>query len=119
MQLLREIYVQLPAELRVKHPGKCWLLNRCLYGTRDAPSNWENLYIEQLEKLGFRSGTASACCFYNKELNARCVVHGDDFTFIGSEEALNIIETGMSKLFMCKIEGRLGDGPKGLREIRS
>ena len=34
---VREIYVQLPFELRSKYLGMCWKLRRCLYGTRDAP----------------------------------------------------------------------------------
>ena len=26
----REVYVQLPPAIKAKHPGKCWLLRRCL-----------------------------------------------------------------------------------------
>ena len=59
----REVYVQLPYELRTKHPGMCWRLRRCLYGTRDAPKRWEALYTQRLEEMGFPTGTASASCF--------------------------------------------------------
>ena len=107
-----------PPELREKNPGMCWKLNRCLYGTRGAPARWEALYIEELQGLGFTAGAASPCCFYNKELDVRCVVHGDDFTFSGSDQALDIVEKGMKKAFMCKIEGRLGDGPRDTDQLR-
>ena len=35
----REVYVDLPPEQLV--PGVCARLNRCVYGTRDAPAGWE------------------------------------------------------------------------------
>eukprot|EP00969_Alexandrium_andersonii_P178527 7893496-Alexandrium_andersonii.AAC.1 len=37
-------------------------------------------------------GKASACCFYNAALDARCVVHGDDFTFTGYDADLDVVE---------------------------
>ena len=54
----------------------------------------------------------------NKALDVRCVVHGDDFSFSGTDRALTKIEEGMSKAFMCKIEGRLGDGPTDVQQLR-
>ena len=110
--------MQPPPEVRARNPGRCWKLRRCLYGTRDAPARWEALYIEQLGKLGVKAGLASSCCFFNAELQVRCVVHGDDFTFSGTDSALNAVEKGMKEAFLCKVEGRLGDGPGDLQEIR-
>ena len=48
----RTVYVHLPPELKAQHPGKCWLLRRCLYGTRDAPARWEALYTKELKAIG-------------------------------------------------------------------
>ena len=81
---VREIYVQLPPELKAEHPGKCWLLRRCLYGTRDAPARWEALYTERLRAMGFNPGKASGCCFYHPQRQIRGLVHGDDFVFEGA-----------------------------------
>ena len=78
---VRDIYVALPPE--ISRPGYCAKLRRCLYGTRDAPKQWEALYTSVLGRLGFKQGVASASCFYNAERRLRCVVHGDDFTFEG------------------------------------
>jgi len=68
--------------------------------------------------MGFVKGKASPCCFYNKALDARCVVHGDDFTFEGTDDSLNVAEKGMTKAFECKVEGRLGGGKSDKREVK-
>ena len=82
------------------------MLKRCLYGTRDAPARLEALYIKRLREMVFSVGTASSCCFYHPALDVRCVVHGDDFTFSGDDNALDHIQRCMEKAFLCKIEGR-------------
>eukprot|EP00969_Alexandrium_andersonii_P002261 99013-Alexandrium_andersonii.AAC.1 len=83
----------------------CAKLRRSLYGARAAPARWEALCTETLESFGFARGKASACCFYNAELDARCVVHGDDFTSAGYDADLDIVEKQMDEKFLCKIEG--------------
>eukprot|EP00969_Alexandrium_andersonii_P130974 5791630-Alexandrium_andersonii.AAC.1 len=71
-------------------------LRRSLYGTRAAPARWEALCTETLASFGFAKGKASACCFYHPELDVRCVVHGDDFTFTGYDDDLDVVETLMN-----------------------
>eukprot|EP00969_Alexandrium_andersonii_P155068 6855523-Alexandrium_andersonii.AAC.1 len=84
----------------------CAKLRRSLYGTRAAPARWEALYTETLESFGLVKGRASACCFFNAELDVRCVAHGDDFTFTGYDADLDVVERLMNEKFMCKIEGQ-------------
>ena len=115
-EAVRDVFVDLPPEVAVK--GKCAHLRRCLYGTRDAASRWEALYTKKLEAMGFRRGQASACCFVHEEKEASCVVHGDDFTFLGTDATLDEIEASMRQAFLCKVEGRLGSGAGDLREAR-
>eukprot|EP00969_Alexandrium_andersonii_P181717 8030346-Alexandrium_andersonii.AAC.1 len=93
-------------------------LRRSLYGTCAAPARWEALCTETLESSGFARGRASARCFYNAELGARCVARGDDFAFTGYDADLDIAEKHMDEKFMCEIEGRLGGGPSDLREVK-
>ena len=71
----RDVYVALPPE--VAEPGMCAKLIRSLYGMRDAPANWEELYSETLKSFKFLQGRASACCFYHPPRDLKCVVHGD------------------------------------------
>ena len=57
----RPIFVTLTPE-RAKE-GYCCRLKKCLYGTRDAPRQWEAYAAEVLIKAGFVRGKASAVCF--------------------------------------------------------
>ena len=111
----REIYVELPPEIR--RPGFCAKLRRCLYGTRDAPARWEAYLAQELVKAGFTRGGASACCFHHKQRDLRCIVHGDDFVFVGSEESLKWIEEQMGKSFLVKVVGKLGGDESDLKEL--
>ena len=57
----REVYVDLPEE--DAEEGMCALLVKSLYGTRDAPQNWEVAYSDYLVQIGFRKGKSSPCIF--------------------------------------------------------
>ena len=113
----RDIYVRLPYELGVskKFVGK---LVRCMYGTRDAGAIWESCYASALINLGFVQGGASPCCFAHPTWGVSVVVHGDDFTALGTSDGLDLYEKGMCEAFECKIKGRLGAGPKDAKEMR-
>ena len=73
------VYVELPPE--DSKPGMCARLNRWLYGMRPAASTWEKDYTDKFESIGFSRGSSAPTVFYNRSLEVRCVVHGDDFTF--------------------------------------
>ena len=68
---------------------------RCVYGTRDAGAIWEDTYRDLLESIGFVSGKASPCVFHNPEHDITTVVHGDDFTSLGHDKALDWMEAKM------------------------
>ena len=107
--------MSLPRELGL--PGH-WVGRqvRCVYGTRDAGAIWEDCYRDLLESIGFKSGVASPCVFHHYERDISTVVHGDDFTSLGTDENLTWMESEMSKNFELKLRGRLGrDLPGELR----
>jgi hypothetical protein len=112
----RTVYVALPPEVR--RPGMCALLRRCLYGTRDAPARWEAFLAAELEKMGFVRGKASPCCFRHEQCDLRCIVHGDDFVFVGSDEDLEWARVEMDKRFLVKVIGKLGGDSGDLQELR-
>ena len=76
-------------------------LVRCMYGTRDAGAIWENCYTKCLLDLGFVQGSASPCCFCHEEWGVHIVVHGDDFTALGTPTGLDLYEKGMAATFEC------------------
>ena len=91
---------------------------RCVYGTRDAGAIWEDTYRVALETAGFTSGIASPCIFQHYQRDITCVVHGDDFTSLGSDPSLDWLEAKLAESFELKIRGRLGVGCPGDNEIR-
>ena len=110
------IYVELPVEAEAKD-GYCARLLRWLYGTRPAASSWEKEYTEKLESEGYVRGRAAPTTFYNKEKDARCVVHGDDFTFLAEEEELRRMAELMAKWYEVKVRAIMGPDAKDAKEV--
>ena len=113
---VRQVYVDLPPERQ--RPGRCCRLLRCLYGTRDAPQQWERYAANCLEHLGFVRGSASATVFRHRSRRLLGMVHGDDFLFAGADADLDWISKELQKSILMKVGGRLGDGPADVRELR-
>ena len=107
----------------VELPQECWRwgryakLRRWLYGMRKAASGWEEDYAGRLEKVGYKRGIAAPTVFWNKDAEVRVVVHGDDFTFMGTDEQLDVAQDLMKKWYEVKVRGRLGDGVGDCQEI--
>lgn len=55
--------------------------------------------------------------FYHPQRELWCVVHGDDFTFSGSDEDLTRMEDLMKANYEVKVRGRLGAEEGDLKEI--
>ena len=66
--------------------------------------------MEWLKSVGFISGRASPCVFYNPERGIRLVVHGGDFTVLGYEEDLDWFRRAISHKYEVKFRGRVGPG---------
>ena len=113
----RAIYMSLPKELGL-HPGLVARQVRCVYGTRDAGKIWEDCYTQVLEASGFVAGASNPCIFYHATRDLSVVVHGDDFTALGSDKNLDWYEAKLAESFELKIRGRLGEGCTGPQQIR-
>ena len=106
----REVYVALPAE--DYEEGMCGKLNMAMYGTRDAPQNWEFEYAEFMEGIGFTKGKATPCLFWHEPRNIRVVVYGDDFTILAPEEQLDWFRKHIQKRYEVEFKARLGGETK-------
>ena len=93
-------------------------LVRCVYGTRDAGAIWEDCYRDALEAMGFTSGIASPCCFYHAARGISVVVHGDDFTNLGTDEDLDWLQVELAKYFEIKVRGGIGEAIEGDNDMR-
>ena len=86
-------------------PGMCGRLNVSMYGTRDAAANWEDQYANHLIANGFIQGKSSPCVFHNPIRKDRCVVHGDDFTFLECNTELDFCTKMMQDQYEVKVRG--------------
>jgi hypothetical protein len=102
------VYIELPPEAGAE-AGMCGKLVHWLYGFRPAAQAWESHYSSNLEGIGFVRGRASPVSFYNSVTDVSCLVHGDDFTFVGERAALDAIEGKMKSWYELKVKARLGD----------
>ena len=104
--LTRQVFVKPPKE--VVAPNKLWLLNKCLYGLRDASRQWYTRVESVLLKLGFEKCTYDSGLFFlikDGKLEAIVGLHVDDFLNAGGEyfhsvilpEILNTFKVGKSE----------------------
>ena len=59
------------------------LLNKAMYGTRDAPAAWPRLVRQMFSELGFVPRRTSACVFVHPEKRIKVVSLVDDFLCAG------------------------------------
>ena len=109
----RRLLVELPPEAG-EEKDKVGLLKRSLYGTRDAPSNWERAIKDALEGLGFKQGRSNPCLYFHRERSLRLNVHGDDFTVVGSYNELKWLESELGKVWTVETRGILARPGSGL-----
>ena len=85
----------------------------CVYGTRDASKLWEDTYTQALEHSGFTTGMANPCVSYHRARDITIVVHGDNFTALGTDADLDWYEQALQESFEIQLRGRLGEGCPG------
>jgi hypothetical protein len=111
----REIYVELPKE--DWEEGVCGMLEKSMYGARDAARHWEMEYTEMMVEAGFTPGVHCPYAFWHKERDVRVVVHGDDFTVLGKKESLDWFRKVISSSMDVKFRERLESGKEGAVRI--
>ena len=88
-----------------------------IYGCRKAGQAWEDHYSQVLCDGGFERGVASPVAFHHKTREMWCVVHGDDFSFVGFDKDLDFIEQLLKDNYEVKIRGPLGPSSEDVQEI--
>ena len=108
----RRILVELPIETGVDTQKFVGLLKKSLYGTRDAPANWEATILRVMTLLGFVQGRSNSCLYFHPVRGIRVEVHGDDFTGLGAQDQLKWFATELGKHWTVENRGYLG--PPGM-----
>ena len=89
--------------------GGFGILNRTLYGTRDAAGAWNACAQAVMsDELGFVRGRTSPCLFRHETRNIRILVHGDDFVCLGPATELYKLREELSERWLMKFRGMLG-----------
>ena len=78
---------------------------------------WEETCSRCLTESGFIAGAANPCLFQHPTLQVQVVVHGDDFTALGTDEAIDEYTKILEGKFEVKVRGRIGVGTE-MTEIK-
>ena len=75
------------------------LLNRSLYGTRDAAMNWQEEVANEMHRWGFSRGQYNPCLYSHAERKVRVFLHGDDFASVDNRASLRRFRERMEQRF--------------------
>ena len=90
----RPVYVELPKEDQMEgEEDMVGELRLSMYGTRDAAQNWQETLSGHLQTAGFKRGIMNPCIFHHEGRGIRTVVHGDDYTSVGSPVSLECLRS--------------------------
>ncbi len=98
-QMDRDVFVKPPKEANM--PNKLWLLNKCLYGLKDASRKWYLKVVEKLKQLGFKTSCYDSGMFFlikDGKLIGIVALHVDDFLHTGNDYFNRVI---MPQVLAC------------------
>ena len=101
--------IRLPAERA--QAGVVGILEKTMYGARDASQAWQTHYTKVLTENTFSQGVASPACFYSKQHDIRLHCHGGDFQVDADEDGLAFFDSVLDSQCDYKKAGRSGGGP--------
>ena len=101
----RAIYLELSKEDRNGgNPELVGKLHKALYGTRDAPQQWQEHLSTTLKSIGFREVTCMPGAFQLDQHKVTSVVHVDDIIMVGTESSLRMVQTKLEEIYELKNE---------------
>jgi len=88
-----------------------------MYGTRDAPAEWQNVVTRVMKELGFLPSSTTPCLYYYPERELRVIIHVDDFLCSGEAHHLSWLKAGLERKFTLKASV-LGSQPGERKEVK-
>ena len=113
----REVCIEIPAEDLGGQEGRMvGLLNRAMYGLREAPAIWQRVVQELMADLGFVACATVPCVYFHPEKEVVAVAHVDDFLMSGDQAVLLELRRELQSRYECDGD-MLGPGRDEVREI--
>ena len=97
----REVGIRLPPEFKAG-AGKVGLLNKSLYGLRDAPQIWQDHISGTLKQAGFEECPTTVGIYRHRTKQIALAVHVDDVLATGSADDLNWLRDTLLKCYKVK-----------------
>jgi len=97
----RKIFITPPREMNL--PNTAWLLNKALYGLRDAGRHWWTKLAKSLHKMGLSQSSIDPCVFSKhegKKLVGLVVIHVDDIIYTGTPKFCKDMHANLKKTFI-------------------
>jgi hypothetical protein len=102
-----ELYVRPPPGMEEELGGRVLRLRKSLYGIKQAPRNWNELFHSYLVSLGYKRSEADPCV-YSKGNEVMLAVWVDDTILTGSNtSATQQLKSDLKRRFKMKDEGEL------------
>ena len=106
----RTVYVKLPKECNPEE-DECALLQRCMYGCRDANQQFEFKVGDVMDHLDMKRGAFSPCVFAHRANSTAAWVHGDDFVLKVQRKRVAEVVSKIGQHLLVKVRAVLG--PRG------
>ena len=68
---------------------------------------WQNDHVQVFENAMDKKGTASLALLYNESEDCRILVHGENFSAVCDQDAMNVLDQVLRRRYELKIVGRL------------
>ena len=114
----RDLCVEIPAEDKTKtdeEDDNVALLEKSLYGTRDAALNFQQEVKRFMRSTGFHVGGYNVCTYNHPGRKMKTMVHGDDFVTVGKRRDVKWLESKMKERFEIKTT-IIGNGKEDCKE---
>jgi hypothetical protein len=99
------VYIEPPPEDPNYRCGKYYgLLEKAMYGTRDAPQIWQEVVAEVMMRLGFKASLHHPSIYFHLEREIRVIAHVDDFLRTGDEVQMDWLYKELSLEYDLKVQ---------------
>ena len=114
----RDLLIELPPEDPRAGSGEyVGYLKKAMYGTRDAPQQWNEFLSSVLIDHGFKESVLMPGVFWHSTRGIEMVVHVDDLLISGKRDALTWLQRQLSKSFELD-HVILGPEPNDAKEVQ-